>query len=100
MDTEFIPGTWADLRPTHRTIPESVTIARQAVEAAWKRRDQMIEAMYYGNEPLDHAALDATMQEALDLEAAAAVAWADWGIPGSHEAAKDTTNPMDFFGLQ
>ena len=98
--SEFMPGTWGVLKPTHAVLPDTVIAARAAVEAAWKRRDQMIEAMYYGDTPLDNEALNATMQEALDLEAAAAVAWADWGIPGSHEAAKDTTNPMDFFGLQ
>lgn len=97
---EFIPGTWGDVRPTHNPIPETVIVARQAVEAAWQRRDSLIEAMYYGNTPLDNEALDASMQEALDLEAAAAVAWADWGIPGSHEAAKDVPNPYDFFGIQ
>ena len=98
--TDFIPGTWADLRPTHRQIPDSVSEARAAAEAAWKRRDDLIDRLYYGGRPgaITQSDIDAAEQDALDLEAAAAVAWSEWGIPSSDD--DDRPNPYDFFDIQ
>lgn len=95
--SEFIPGTWGVLKPTHAVLPDTVIAAREAVEAAWKRHDNMIEAMYYGNQQISHELLDAALEDALHMEEAARIAWADWGIPGSHEAELDreVNYPMD-----
>ena len=98
--TEFTPGTWADLRPTHRQIPDSVTKARAAVEAAWKRRDDLIESVYYGGRCGDvtQEMVDDALQDALRLEEEEAVAWREWGIPSSDD--DDIPRIDDVIGIQ
>lgn len=34
MTDTFIPGTWADLRPTHRVVSDAVTQAKEALDEA------------------------------------------------------------------
>lgn len=101
--SEFIPGTWAGLLPTHRTLPDTVIEARKAVEAAWKKHDELVDAFYfsyattYGDVQVTREQMDAALQDALHMEEAARIAWLDWGIPGSHEAEleRSVNYPMD-----
>ena len=93
--SEFIPGTWADVKPTHNMVNDSWYLHQQA-EEAWKYRDTLIEQYYY-RQPSD--GLVVTYQMIQDAEDKAAELDRQYRRMWAEENEYQP-NQYDFFGIQ
>lgn len=95
--TEFTPGTWADLKPTHPMQAPEIVNAIKAAAQAWRDYYDLVDKYY--DKPgattadVDYQALDQARDKAIQLDQ-------DYERIYAAINSEHTMNPYDFFGLQ